>query len=77
MNDVIKDKLERRLGPLVAQRRLALEATQERQIFGERLIRTGLKLSGLYWRERANAARVSDAFPEFRYYRSPPSRDHC
>ena len=64
--------LERRLGRLHAQQRLGIESDHEAQIFGQGLnffhienwysvqsvIRTVLKLSGLYWRGRTNAERV-------------------
>ena len=64
--------LERRLGRLHARQRLGIEADHEAQIFGQGLnffhienwysihsvIRTALKLSGLYWRGRRNAEDV-------------------
>jgi predicted MPP superfamily phosphohydrolase len=64
--------LEQRLGRLHARQRLGIEADHEAQIFGQGLnffhienwysahsiIRTVLKLSGLYWRGRRNAERV-------------------
>jgi uncharacterized protein len=65
----IIDRLERRLGRLHARRRLRAEADHERcgraRSFDMRqletwrpLLRGGLKLSGLYWRARRNAARI-------------------
>jgi uncharacterized protein len=64
--------LEQRLGRLHARQRLGIEADHEAQIFGQGLnffhienwysahsiIRTVLKLSGLYWRGRRNAERI-------------------
>jgi uncharacterized protein len=64
--------LEQRLGRLHARQRLGIEADHEAQVFGQGLnfvhfenwysahavIRTVLKLSGLYWRGRRNAERV-------------------
>lgn len=64
--------LERRLGRLHARQRMGIEADHEAQIFGQGLnffhienwysihsvIRTALKLSGLYWRGRRNAEDV-------------------
>jgi hypothetical protein len=65
-------KLEERLGPLHARQRLGIERDHEAQVFGQGLtffhlenwlsapavIRTALKLTGLYWRARRNAERV-------------------
>ena len=64
--------LEQRLGRLHARQRLGIEADHEAQIFGQGLnffhienwysihsiIRTILKLTGLYWRGRRNAERI-------------------
>src|SRR6516165_7621947 len=64
--------LEQRLGRLHARQRLGIEADHESQIFGQGLnffhienwysvhsvIRTILKLSGLYWRGRKNAEQI-------------------
>ena len=72
MNDTILSKLEQRLGRLYARQRLGIETDHEAQIFGQginffhienwysthSLIRATLKLTGLYWRGRRNAARV-------------------
>ncbi len=66
--DII-DRLERRLGRLHARRRLGIEADHERRARARRfdllqleswapVLRGGLKLSGLYWRARRNAARI-------------------
>jgi uncharacterized protein len=71
MNDAT-DKLEQRLGRLHAKQRLGIETEHEAQIFGQGinffhienwysihlLIRSTLKLSGLYWRGQRNAERV-------------------
>jgi len=68
----ILPKLERRLGPVYARQRLGIELDHEAQIFGqglnffhfenwylsEPLIRTALRLTGLYRRARRNAERV-------------------
>ena len=68
----ILGKLERRLGPLHARQRLGIETDHEARIFGQGInffhienwysvhsvIRTALKLTGLYRRGRRNADRV-------------------
>src|SRR5258705_11160781 len=65
-------KLEERLGPLHARQRLGIETDHEAAVFGPGLtffhlenlylapavIRTALKLMGLYWRARRNAERI-------------------
>jgi predicted MPP superfamily phosphohydrolase len=65
------DALDARLGPVYLRRRLALEAAHEARMAGanrpagarrfsrSRLIRAALRLSGLYRRGLANAARVA------------------
>ena len=72
MNDATVNKLEQRLGRLHAKQRLGIETEHEAQIFGQginffhienwysihSLIRSMLKLSGLYWRGQRNAERV-------------------
>jgi uncharacterized protein len=72
MNDAILDKLEQRLGRLHAKLRLGIETDHEAQIFGQGInffhienwfsihsvIRTTLKLTGVYWRGRRNAEHV-------------------
>jgi predicted MPP superfamily phosphohydrolase len=72
MDEDILRKLEERLGPLHARRRLGIEAEHEAQVFGQGLtffhlenlylaptvIRNALKLTGLYWRARRNAERI-------------------
>jgi predicted MPP superfamily phosphohydrolase len=72
MNETILNKLERRLGRLHARQRLGIETDHEAQIFGQGInffhienwysihsvIRTTLKLLGLYRRGRKNAEQV-------------------
>src|SRR5437764_442125 len=72
MDDEILDRLERRLGRLHARQRLGIETDHEARVFGGGLnffhienwysapgvIRTALKLTGLYGRARRNAARI-------------------
>jgi predicted MPP superfamily phosphohydrolase len=72
MNNAILEKLELRLGRLHAKQRLGIETDHEAQIFGQgtnffhienwysihSVIRTTLKLTGLYWRGRKNAERI-------------------
>jgi predicted MPP superfamily phosphohydrolase len=72
LSDEIVRKLERRLGRLHARQRLGIERDHEAQAFGQGLnffhvenwysvhsvIRTALKLSGLYWRGLRNAQRI-------------------
>ncbi len=72
MNDSVLNRLERRLGRVHARQRLGIETDHEAQIFGQGLnffhienwysvhavIRTALRLAGLYNRGRRNAAQV-------------------
>jgi uncharacterized protein len=72
MHEDILFKLEQRLGRLHARQRLGIETDHEAQIFGQGLtffhlenwysapwiIRTALKLTGLYWRAKQNAERI-------------------
>ena len=72
MNEAVLNKLERRLGRLHARQRLGIERDHEAQIFGQGInffhienwysihsvIRTTLKLMGLYWRGRKNAEQI-------------------
>ena len=72
MNNAILAKLEVRLGRLHAKQRLGIETDHEVQIFGQGInffhienwysihsvIRTTLKLMGLYWRGRKNAEKI-------------------
>jgi predicted MPP superfamily phosphohydrolase len=72
MNETVLNKLERRLGRLHARQRLGIETDHEAQIFGQGInffhlenwysshsvIRTTLKLLGLYGRGRKNAEQI-------------------
>jgi uncharacterized protein len=72
VEETILEKLERRLGRLHARQRLGIEDDHELRVFGRGLnyfhpenwllspviVRNALKLSGLYWRARKNAANV-------------------
>jgi hypothetical protein len=80
-------KLEARLGRLHARQRLGLEADYEHHIFQHGrhifhvenwysihgLIRATLKLSGLYWLGRYNAARLTLRHNAIRLPELPPS----
>ena len=69
--DILKE-LERRLGRLHAKQRIGIEDDREARVFGQGLnffhpenwgrspaiIRTALKLTGLYWRAQKNAENV-------------------
>src|SRR3981081_177389 len=71
-NETVLNKLERRLGGFHARQRLGIETDHEAQIFGQGInffhienwysihsvIRTTLKLTGLYRRGRKNAERI-------------------
>ena len=73
MNEYINELLEKRLGRLHARLRLGIEDDHEAQIFGQGinyfhfenlsashlLINACLKLSGMYWRGRRNAAKIA------------------
>ena len=72
MEKPLLSNLEQRLGRLHARQRLGIEIDHEAQIFGQGInffhienwysihsvIRTVLKLTGLYWRGRRNAERI-------------------
>lgn len=72
MSDDVTEKLEKRLGSVHAKQRLAIENENEQRVFGGGLnffhienwysvhsvIRTTLKLTGLYWRGNRNAASI-------------------
>jgi hypothetical protein len=88
MIETLLSKLEQRLGGRrYAQQRLGIETDHEVQIFGQGLtffhienwysihsvIRTLLKLTGLYWRGQANAARVQVRLNDVRCNRLPPA----
>jgi uncharacterized protein len=88
-DDDLLTALERRLGRLHARQRLGIETDHEAQIFGQGLnffhienwysihsvLRTILKLSGLYWRGRRNAERVVVRTNDVRSARLPPLFD--
>lgn len=88
MIEAILSRLEQRLGGrFYARQRLGIETDHEAQIFGQGLtffhienwysvhsvIRGLLKLSGLYWRGRANAARVQVRINDVHLKRLPPA----
>ena len=90
MIETVLSKLEQRLGGrLYAKQRLGIETDHEAQIFGQGLtffhienwysihsvIRTFFKLTGLYWRGRANAARVQIRYNDIHSKRLPPAFD--
>jgi uncharacterized protein len=72
LNEDVLEKLERRLGRWHARQRLGLEDDHEGRVFGHginffhpenwrrspAIIRTALKLTGLYWRARKNAENI-------------------
>jgi uncharacterized protein len=86
--DILR-KLEERLGPLHARHRLGIERDHEAQVFGQGLtffhlenwlsapavIRTVLKLTGLYWRARRNAERIVVKQNDLRFVELPPPFD--
>jgi uncharacterized protein len=85
----ILHELEKRLGPLHVQQRLGIERDHEAQVFGHGLlifnlenaspvpaiIVAALKLSGLYWRARRNAERVTVRRNVMRFAALPSSFD--
>ena len=86
MIETVLSKLEQRLGGRVyARQRLGIETDHEAQIFGQglnffhienwysvhSLIRILLKLTGLYWRGKANAARVQVRYNDIRFRTLP------
>jgi len=86
--DILRE-LEKRLGPLHARQRLGIERDHEAQVFGQGLIffnlenaslapsiiEGALKLSGLYWRARRNAERVTVRQHELKFSALPGSFD--
>src|SRR5690242_7258269 len=72
LDEMVLEKLKRRLGPVHARQRLGIEDDLEGRVFGRGLsffhpenwsrsapiIAAALKLSGLYWRARKNAERI-------------------
>jgi predicted MPP superfamily phosphohydrolase len=90
MIETVLSRLEQRLGGrLYAKQRLGIETDHEAQIFGQGLtffhienwysihsvIRTLFKLTGLYWRGQANAARVQVRRNDIRCKKLPPAFD--
>jgi predicted MPP superfamily phosphohydrolase len=87
--DEVFHELERRLGRIHARRRLSKEKNHEAQAFGQGLtffhienlpishaiIDMVLRLSGTYWRGRANAAKVRLRTNEVSSERLPPQFD--
>ena len=85
MDTDILRKLEQRLGPIHARQRLGIETDHEAQVFGQGLIffhlenaslapaiiRSALKLTGLYWRARKNAERIIVKRNELRFAALP------
>ena len=86
MIETVLSKLEQRLGGRVyARQRLGIETDHEAQIFGQglnffhienwysvhSLVRILLKLTGLYWRGKANAARVQVRYNDIRFRTLP------
>jgi predicted MPP superfamily phosphohydrolase len=84
--ETVLNQLEQRLGGRVyARQRLGIETDHEAQVFGQGLnffhienwysvhsvIRVLLKLSGLYWRGRANAARVQVRYNDISFNALP------
>jgi predicted MPP superfamily phosphohydrolase len=86
MENELQSGLEQRLGRLPARQRLGIETDHEAQIFGQGLnffhienwysvhsvIRTILKLTGMYWRGRRNAERIVVRENDVRCARLPP-----
>ncbi|MBV8510046.1 MAG: metallophosphoesterase, partial [Xanthobacteraceae bacterium] len=89
MNDEELRKLEERLGPLHARQRLGIEVDHEAQVFGHglnffhpenwyaspSLIRTFLKVTGLYGRAYRNAAQVEVRHNDLAFPALPPRFD--
>jgi uncharacterized protein len=85
MDDLITNRLERRLGRLHAKQRLGIQKDHEAQIFGQginffhienwysihSLIRNALKLSGIFWRGQRNAEHVQVRHNYIRLQRLP------
>ena len=77
--DDIQEKLERRLRRLYARQRLGIEMDHEAQVFGQRLnfsvLEGVLRLSGLYWQGRRNAAKLLLRRNEIVSHRVPKAFD--
>jgi predicted MPP superfamily phosphohydrolase len=88
-DQTVVEKLEQRLGRLHARQRLGIEADLEGRVFGQGinffhpenwsrsapLIRTTLKLTGLYWRGRQNAERIQIRHHDVVLHELPASFD--
>jgi predicted MPP superfamily phosphohydrolase len=89
MSHELLHKLEERLGPLHARQRLGIEKDHEAQVFGQGLtffhlenwysapaiIRTVLKLTGLYWRAQRNAESIVVRRNDLTFSTLPPAFD--
>lgn len=89
MKSEVPDELTRRLGRLHARQRLGIEQAYEARVFGggrsffhlenwysiHSVIRTALRLSGLYGRGRRNAERVELRHNELQFAELPPLFD--
>lgn len=89
MNDQTLSKLDERLGRVHARQRLGIEADHEAQVFGQglnffhienwyashALIRSTLRLTGLYWRGRRNAENIQLRRNELHFSGLPPAFD--
>src|SRR5260221_12506851 len=89
MSNELLRQLEGRLGRLHARQRLGIEKDHEAQVFGQGLIffhlenwysapaiiRTILKLTGLYWRARRNAESIVVRRNDLRFAELPPAFD--
>jgi predicted MPP superfamily phosphohydrolase len=89
MTEDVLAELEQRLGPLHARQRLGIESDKETRVFGRGLnffhienwysvhsvIRTALRLAGLYGRGRRNAARVQVRRNPLGFTALPPAFD--
>jgi hypothetical protein len=89
VDEEILHQLEKRLGPLHAKQRLGIERDHEAQVFGQGLtffhlenaslapavIRTALKVTGLYWRARRNAECIAIKRNELKFAALPEAFD--
>jgi predicted MPP superfamily phosphohydrolase len=85
----ILEKLERRLGRSHARQRLGIEADHEGRVFGQGInffhpenlyfspvvIRTVLKLTGLYWRAQKNAESIQIRHHDIKFDKLPDAFD--
>jgi len=89
VDDAIVKQLEQRLGRLHVRQRLGIETEHEARILGQGLhffqvenwysahavVRTALKMTGLYWRARRNAENVLVRHNEISFAGLPPLFD--